>query len=56
MGWGPTGEMAAYRPPASHLAESGRIPCLWRAPSVNLRTEQETEQIVLYKDMDVEMA
>lgn len=49
------GEMAAYRllPPtwwslAGSLAFGG--------PSVNLRAEQETEQIVLYKDVDVEMA
>lgn len=54
-GGGPTGEMAAYRllPPTwLSLAES----LAYGGPSVNLRTEQETEQIVLYKDMDVEMA
>lgn len=52
---GPTGEMAAYC----------LLPPTWRSlagslafgrPSVNLRTEQETEQIVLYEDMDVEMS
>lgn len=41
------------------------LPPTWRSlagslafgrPSVNLRTEQETEQIVLYEDMDVEMS
>ena len=53
MGGAPKGEMAAYRLlPPTQLSLAGSLPS--GGPSINLRTEQET--IVLYKDVDVEMA